>query len=194
MRHYILLLLIVIGCNKKTEKSQDGSTDNIELLRFYIENNGKRVIEDNGISHALSFKISEISRDKIFVSETITMENNTTIDVGSYKANVQITLIDNGEIVREIKYTAFLFEIKQIDQYREEFWKSAFCSKAVGYIPELDGLVNFNDFHYGYHFVQNKKELIMEFTGGNCGMGEVINNQVNKMAISAIKSTPVIDN
>jgi len=178
----ILTLFLISLSSCKTEVTSEDVKDDlkknkrkskIEKIKFYQKN--PSITDENGISYSLKVKIEELSKVKEYQSEKIYFEDSEYITVGSYEVIQNYKLIKNGDLMDEIQLFGYSLESRRSDENGYGNW----CSDTYTFAPELES-------------VEWKKKLIAEFTGGNCGMGEVINSQVKKERISAVKASGLI--
>lgn len=162
--------------SKDTELvSNKDRDDKIETTKYYLSNEYKNVTDKNGISYTLTIAKKEVSRKKMFESEKIIYQANLIpIVIRSYKVIYDFSLFSNGELKDTIRYDGYLIESQEAD-----ILKLGFCSYTLIYFPELDS--------------ENKKEIISSFTGGNCGLGEDVNNLVVQNKIKAIKAIGILN-
>lgn len=182
-------LLIFISINLTTEflqdkdentsgvvsKNNEGRDSQIESTKYYLDNNYKEVTDTNGIAYELKVEKNEVSRKKMYESEKIYFEKGAFIVVCSYKTVYDFRLLSNGELKDVIQYEGYLINSKRSDRHDLGAW----CSDDYTYFPELDN--------------ENKKKIISDFTGGNCGMGEEINNVVKQNRIAAVKACGILE-
>lgn len=182
-------LLLVISINLITDflrdkdqntsgiisKNNDGRDTQIENTKYYLENDYKKVTDSDGIAYELKVEKNEVSRKKMYESEKIYFEKESFIVVSSYKTVYDFRLLSNGELKDVIQYEGYLIDSKRSDRNDLGAW----CRDYYTYIPELDN--------------ENKKRIISDFTGGNCGMGEEINNIVKKNRIAAVKACGILE-
>lgn len=182
-------LLLVISVNLITDflrdkdqntsgiisKNNDGRDTQIENTKYYLENDYKKVTDSDGIAYELKVEKNEVSRKKMYESEKIYFEKGSFIVVSSYKTVYDFRLLSNGELKDVIQYEGYLIDSKRSDRNDLGAW----CRDYYTYIPELDK--------------ENKKRIISDFTGGNCGMGEEINNVVKKNRIAAVKACGILE-
>jgi len=162
--------------SKDTELvSNKDREDKIETTKYYLSNEYKNVTDENGISYKLSVSKKEVSREKVFESDKIIYQINLNpIFIRSYKVVYDFSLFSNGELKDVIRFNGYLIESQEANDRQ-----LGFCSYFLMYFPELDS--------------ENKKEIISSFTGGNCGLGEDVNNLVAQNKIKAIKAIGILD-
>jgi hypothetical protein len=175
----------IIKHSKKNENlTENGSIKNddrntkIELTKYYLENHYRTVTDKDGISYEVKVEKNEVSRTKIYESEEIkyTRDGRSIfIIVSSFKVIYDFKLLSNGEVIDVIKYEGYLMDSKSSEGTSAQIW----CNDNYTYFPELDS--------------ENKKEIISNFTGGNCGMGDEVNNKVKRERIAAVKASGIID-
>lgn len=187
--------------NKDENLTENESTNNdagrnaeIDQTNFYIEND--KFIDNQGISHYTSIRDKIIDKKVLYESEKTTDSDGDEIQVFAYKVIYELSLIDNGVSVNTYDFNGYLFESMTFRKFTNYGRNSDdICSKTLAYIPELNGkdvLFVGNDFQT--YFYGDKKSMISEFTGINCGRGEPINGIVIQQTIQALKSAKLIDN
>jgi hypothetical protein len=167
----------------ESTNNDDGRNAKIELTKYYLENDYKKVTDANGIAYELRVKKKEVSRTKMYESKKINWKNEIFPDsndrgfviVSSFKVTYDFKLLSNGGVIDVIRYEGYLLDSKRND--RNDY--GTICSDTDTYFPELDS--------------ENKNQKITDFTGANCGMGEETNNLVKRERIAAVKACGILD-
>lgn len=156
--------------NKSNDSKKQIVNDNrlkqIENTKFFIDNDYKRGIDENGITQEYRIEKINLSRSKKFDSNLIKCgESNIHKRICSYKSTYRFRLLINGELFEQNDFTGYEIEIEEVEhpQY----------NRSIFYSPEL-------------HNDDQKKAMVSNITISSFGCGEDINNKIGQLTIKSL--------
>lgn len=180
IRSFIIISFIMFFLNscknndlgdKKNDDTKENIVDDIRLkqienTKFFILNDFKSGVDENGITQEYRLEKINLNRVKKFDSNSFRCsESNIHKRICSYKSTFRYKLLINGELYEQNDFTGYEVEIMEVEypQY----------NRSVFYSPEL-------------HNDEEKKSLVSYITIPSFGCGEDTNNKIGQLTIKSL--------
>ena len=164
--------LEILNKGKKWEEQQqkiiDEYNNNVEVVKYYIENESKyNLTDENGISQKYEARKEYLVKDKKF--EKIIPFLNFKNTISSYQTVVKYKLFLNGKSQGEMEFKGYYLESVHANEYQSHTYN---LDEKLDYIPELDSdddkkmiVKSWTNPYEGELYVQTATQALYE-----CGM------------------------